>query len=266
MGQLLLSQILERPWLQNSELKRPSSRWNVSNEICLGGVLLYLSASGASHRKVHRWFFSVLKAYIQNIPTLVNVSSHLTGGAYKGLVRWGQCWRTEARSLTGSAGEVFPFVRHAVLSLRAGFPHTLLSHTQLPALPQMSHFFFIPWEKLLSLSETFQLLSLFAPFPLCGTLLTHPFHLRWHRASSCSCKIQLSLCLAPLEAESLFRCGSQFLFIITSLMPIIVSETLKAFAECWMAKWKKSYHLTWQSMSYFFKPHSKPLQSRLCAF
>lgn len=85
-------------------------------------------------------------------------------------------------------------------------------------------------------------------------------------ASSCSCKIQLSLCLAPLEAESLFRCGSQFLFIITSLMPIIVSETLKAFAECWMAKWKKSYHLTWQSMSYFFKPHSKPLQSRLCAF
>ena len=93
MGQLLLSQILERPWLQNSELKRPSSRWNVSNEICLGGVLLYLSASGASHRKVHRWFFSVLKAYIQNIPTLVNVSSHLTGGAYKGLVRWGQCWR-----------------------------------------------------------------------------------------------------------------------------------------------------------------------------
>lgn len=74
-------------------------------------------------------------AYIQNIPTLINVSSHLTGGAYKRTVRRGQCWRTEARGLTVSAGEVSPFVRQVVVSLRAGFPHELLSHTQLPALP-----------------------------------------------------------------------------------------------------------------------------------
>lgn len=132
-------------------------------------------------------FFSVLIAYIQDIPTLINVSSHLTGDAYKGTVRRGQCWRTEAGSLTVSAGEVFPLV-HVVLSLRAGFPHKLLSHTQLPALPKMSHFFFIPWKKLLSLSESFQLLRLFTPLPLLGALLTHPFHLSSYSASSCFCK------------------------------------------------------------------------------
>ena len=152
-------------------------------------MLLSLSASGASPKKVHWWFFSVLIAYIQNIPTLINVSSHLTGGAYKGTVRRGQCWRTEARGLTVSAGEVFPFVRHVVLSLRAGFPHKLLSHTQLPALPQMPHFVFIPWKKLLSLSETFHLLSLLTPFPLLGALLTHPFRLSSYGTSSCFCKI-----------------------------------------------------------------------------
>ena len=77
---------------------------------------------------------------------------------------------------------------HVVLSLRAGFPHKLLSHTQLPALPKMSHFFFIPWKKLLSLSESFQLLRLFTPLPLLGALLTHPFHLSSYSASSCFCK------------------------------------------------------------------------------
>lgn len=81
-----------------------------------------------------------------------------------------------------------------------------------------------------------------------------------------SAKFTLSICLAALEAESLWRCGTQFLFIIISLTPIIVSETLKAFGECWMAKGKKSYHLTWQSRSHFIKTHSTPLQSRLCVF
>lgn len=230
-------------------------------------MLLYLSASGASHKKVHWWFFSVLIAYIQDIPALINVSSHLTGDAYKGTVRRGQCWRTEAGSLPVSAGEVFPFVQHVVLSLRAGFRHKLFSHTQLPALPKMSHFFFIPWKKLLSLSEIFfnssdssPLFLSLGPFWLTPSVSAHTVPPR------ASVKVTLSICLAPLEAESLLRCGVQFLFIIISLVPIIVSETLKAFGECWMAKWKKSYHLTWQGMSYFIKTHCKPLQSRLCVF
>ena len=116
------------------------------------------------------------------------------------------------------------------------------------------------FQRVFSSSDSSPLFLSLGPFSLTPSISAHTVPPR------ASVKVTLSICLAPLEAESLLRCGIQFLFIIISLMPIIVCETLKAFGDCWMAKWKKSYHLKWQSMSYFIKTHFKPLHSRLCVF
>lgn len=143
---------------------------------------------------------------------------------------------------------------YSVSSVTLSYLQFLECHTSFSYLGRNCFLF----QKLFNSPASLPIFSFFAPLWLTPPVSAHtiPPH--------ASIKFRLSICLAPLEAESLLRCSTQFLSIIISLVPIIVSKILKAFGECWMAEWKKSHQLTWQSNVHFIITHVKPLQSRLC--